>query len=60
MKGFATNPTLATAMLREQLGGKNDVSFLEAQTEGIGFDKSKESGHPRHEQHFPRHPRQVH
>ena len=40
MKDFATHPTLATAMLREQLGGKNDVSFLEAQTEGIGFDKS--------------------
>ena len=41
---MATHPTLAAAMLREQLEGKNDAWFLEQLTEGVGFDKSIKPG----------------
>ena len=40
MKDFGIHSTLPTAMLREQLGGKNDICFLETRTEGIGFHMS--------------------
>ena len=40
MKDFWMHPTLATAMLREQLGGKNDISFQETRTAVIGCDTS--------------------
>ena len=39
MTGLATHPTVAAAMLREQLGGKKDAWFQETCTEGIGFEK---------------------
>ena len=40
MKDFSIHPTLATAMLREQLGGKNHICFQERHSDGNGVDRS--------------------
>ena len=44
MKDLAVHATLATAMLRDQLGSKNDTCFQDTRTEGVGLDMSIAQG----------------
>ena len=37
-------PTLAAALLKEQIGGRNTSCFQDLQVMGVGFDKSIKQG----------------
>ena len=44
MADSTTHPTLAIALLREHVGGRNKVSFHEITVDHVGFDRSTKHG----------------
>ena len=44
MKEIGIAPMLASAILREQMGGTSDICFLETRVCGVPFDKSIKQG----------------